>query len=612
MFLILAMLGLPVAVAWADVPQHLRIDRYDESYAVNADQTYVLTVTSDATLLTRRGVSAGERETMNFYPKSQTLELVEAWVDQPDGTRLVVQPGSIFTRPSPAAQSAPGFTDSQTTTVLFPQVKEGSRTHVVWRQTQKTVPLLGLQIISELPEEWAVGAQTVEIAAPESVPLHWRERGGFTVDETVAGGVRHVSARIADRLGAEAERNAVAASDFQPMFLATSLPDLETIGAIYHRQSLDRVVVTPAIAALAAEVVGDRKGIEAARAIYDWVTGNIRYVAVYLDQNDGWVPHAAGEVLARGYGDCKDHVVVTQALLTAVGIRSEPAIIDWGRRFKPLPLWVSQFNHVIVYLPDFDRFVNPTNPYARFDSLDPTLAGKVVVIATEAGLVSHTPDLAPQDALYRFDAVDRIQVDGTIEGTAAIAMSPFLESSLRSAVASASSTTDLADQVLRSTAEGGFGDYVTTPPRDLSIPFKVEASWRSPHGLPSGVGPVAVPVPAGLDITRPSLQRVYLTREGMRRHPVMVGAKDVVWTSRIVLPAGERAVQLPKNVSVVNQAGSYTARYTVQSDGVLAERHMVIDHSVYEPPDVAAFEAVIYAALDDARASFMLDRAPGE
>lgn len=610
-FVMLATASL-IMPARAEVTQHLRIDRYDESYLVHADQSYVLTITSDATLLTRRGIAAGERETMDFYPKTQTLDLVEAWVDQPDGSRLIVQPGSIFTRPSAATQSAPGFSDSQTTSVLFPQLREGSRTHVKWRQTQRTPPLLGLQIISQAPLQWALGTQTVEIEAPESVPLHWAVRGGFTATEKLSAGIRHVEAHIGNRLGAEAEQNAVSTSDFQPVFAATSLPGFETLGAVYHQQSLDRAVVTPEIARLAASVVGDRRGIDAARAIYNWVTGNIRYVAIYLDQNDGWVPHKASDVLARGYGDCKDHVVIMQALLAAAHIDSDPAIIDWGRRFTPLPLWVSQFNHVVIYLPQYDIYLNPTNPYASFDARDPTLSGKLVVIATEHGRVARTPDMRPQDSQYRSNATDTILPDGTIEGHLTLHMSAYVESGLRGAVANASSTVHLAEQVLRATPEGGFGDFTTSNPRDLTKPFDVSGHWRSLHGAPPCCAQAAIPTPAGLDLVRPSLMRSYLSREGSRLYPVMVGAKDLQWTERIKLALGTHAALLPTDVTLANPAGSYTAHYTPEPDGLLVTRRLIINHSVYQPGEVASLESVIYAALDDARAPFTMARGVAE
>ena len=68
------------------------------------------------------------------------------------------------------------------------------------------------------------------------------------------------------------------------------------------------------------------------------MAADIRYIAVYLNPNDGWVPHAADVVLRNGYGDCKDHVVLMQALLAARGISAEAAIIDWGNRTQDLPL----------------------------------------------------------------------------------------------------------------------------------------------------------------------------------------------------------------------------------------------------------------------------------
>ncbi len=606
-FLLLGFAQAAKAQAPGGATQHLRVDHLIRSLDVHDDLTYVETITQDATLLTRRGLAAGEREAMDFYPKSQSLDLVEAWVDQPDGTRLKVESGGIFTRPSEAAQSAPGFTDSQTTTVLFPQLHEGSRTHVVWRLTQKTPPLLGLQVTSLVPEEWALGEAVIDITAPSSVPLHWAQRGGFAVQDSTEQGRHHIHARIADQLGIEPERNSVSPSDFQPVFLATSQPDLESLGAIYYRQSQDRAVVTPRIKALAASIVGDRQGIEAARAIYNWVALNIRYVAVYLDENDGWVPHPAEEVLAHGYGDCKDHVVIMQALLAASGITAQPALIDWGRRFTDLPLWVSQFNHAIIYLPDYDVYLNPTNPYARFEALDPTLSGKLVVIATEHGRVARTPALRPQDNVYRFQADVTLDAAGTLSGHADISMSAYTEAGFRGAVANAASPVELAERILNATPEGGLGHYTTSNPRDLTKPLAIQADWTSRRGAPRCCAPATLPIPLGLDVARPALLRPYLSRDGERHHPMMIGAKDLNWQVSLALPDKEHIAALPADVAVENQAGFYRASYARTASGVTATRRLVLNRSVYAPEDVPALEDLIYAALDDTRVALRVE-----
>jgi Domain of Unknown Function with PDB structure (DUF3857)/Transglutaminase-like superfamily len=409
------------------------------TFDVQPDLTWTETVTVDAKVFDARGVHQHERDSYTFYPKSQSLDVIEAWVEQPDGTRLPVGPDARFTRPSEAAQNAPGFSGAMTTTILYPRVRDGSRTHVVWRLTQKIPGLVGFNVTEMMPIEAPVTRATVRITAPASLGLHWRERGGIPVTDVREGGLRTITAQFGPTTAEQPEPNMVDESDFAPMFLATSLPDMKALGAIYWRQSRAMAAVTPEIATLAARVAGNRTGLDAAEAVYDWVAANIRYVAVFLDPDDGWVPHPAAEVVRNGYGDCKDHVVLMQAMLAALHIRAEAGLVDDGAQTRDLPLWVPQFDHAIVYLPDYDRFANPTNPYARFGSLDRMLAGKTVVLATEDGAVTHTPPARPEDNQYRYTSHVTITDNGGVDGTAEIAPSANLESAARAAVANTDS-----------------------------------------------------------------------------------------------------------------------------------------------------------------------------
>jgi transglutaminase-like putative cysteine protease len=407
LFLLVCALAGP---ARAEPVAHVRIDRSNVVYAVNPDQTYTETVTIDRTLLTARGIRQRDRSAITYYPDQQRLDVLAAWVDQPDGMRLQVGPESRFTRPSASSQQAPGFTSSLTTTIVYPQLCPGSRTHITFRLVQFKPPLLGFNAWSEAELEDPTLADRLEIDLPASLTLRWASRGAVAVSDTSAGERRRIVAEMAPTPGQEPERSTVDTSDFQPIFLATTLPDLASVGAIYDRQSQDRAAVTPAIAALAAKIAGDRTGLDAARAIYDWVSINIRYIAVYLNPNDGLVPHPAAEVLENGYGDCKDHVALMQALLAARGVVGQAALIQWGNRYADLPLGHPfEFNHVLVYLPDYDLYLNPTDPYAPFGSLDRTLSGKRVVIATATGRVARTPASTPAD--YRYAMVSRLAVD---------------------------------------------------------------------------------------------------------------------------------------------------------------------------------------------------------
>ena len=337
------------------------------------------------------------------------------------------------------------------------------------------------------------------------------------------------------------------------------------MGAIYYRQSQGRAVVTPEIAALAAKHRRRRApGCDAARAIYDWVTVNIRYIAVYLNPNDGWVPHDAAEVLKNGYGDCKDHTVLMQALLAARGIVGQAALIQWGNRYADLPLGTPlEFNHAIVYLPDYDLYLNPTNPYAPFGSLDRTLSGKRVVIATGTGRVARTPASTPGQLPLRHRQPGQPSTPRAISRAApAWTLSPNVDANLRAYLANASSPRDLMERVLLSTPEGGFGSFKRQRPARPRHPARrSRATWHSPRGVTLRDADAAITVPTGPDMEPAYRLRRFLSADGTRRTPLVVGATDLSWTTTITLPPGIAATRLPSDVDIRTAAGHYTAHY---------------------------------------------------
>ena len=73
----------------------------------------------------------------------------------------------------------------------------------------------------------------------------------------------------------------------------------------------------------------------------------------------GFIPHEAGEVLQSRYGDCKDHVMLLEALLAAKGIKSTPVLIDGMENYRLSAAGTPfAFDHMITYVPEFDLFLN--------------------------------------------------------------------------------------------------------------------------------------------------------------------------------------------------------------------------------------------------------------
>ncbi len=599
------------SAAFAAAPDHARVDKSVLSYVVNRDLTYTEVAEQDETVLDARGIRTRSRASRTFNPENQAVSVEEAWVTRPDGTRLDVTPANIFTRPSGESQSAPGFSSTYTTTVVWPQLNENSRTHIKWKMVQKEPPLLGFNVVSSVSPDIAVTSDFTEVTAPADLPLHWGQRGGYATTDTVVDGVHHITALKTGTAATEPETNAISDADTEPVFAVTSLPNLEALGAIYYRESQDKAAVTPEISALAQRIAGGKTGREAVQAVDDWVATRIRYVAIYLDPNAGWVPHPAAEVLRAGYGDCKDHVVIMQALLASLGIESEATIVNWGARWEPLPTWSAwQFNHAIIYVPSIDSFLNPTNPFAPVDAKDRTLSGKTVVVATPEGRVMRTPESRPEDYRSRIDSDMRVSADGTVDGESRIALAPSLESTPRSAMANASSPRELAEQLLMGTPEGGTGSLASSDPKDLAAPFRLQAQWHSPHGVVLKGDGGTMTVPAGVDFGPAYRLRSVLSPAVPRALPVLVGARDYGWTTTVHLPPGLRLAAVPQPVTVANATGAYTAEYARTSDGLRVTRRLVINKDVFSPSDAKALEDVIYAPLDDSRT--VLPLAPAE
>jgi hypothetical protein len=129
-----------------------------------------------------------------------------------------------------------------------------------------------------------------------------------------------------------------------------------------------------------------------ARQLYEWVTQKVRYVAVSIGSG-ALTPTPAAETIRNRYGDCKAHVALLAALLAAKGIMSEPALINIASPRYVLPdVPVASFDHVILYLPEFDRYVEPTSHHAAFGLLPWAHYGKPVLLAvTGKPLVTRIP-----------------------------------------------------------------------------------------------------------------------------------------------------------------------------------------------------------------------------
>ena len=140
------------------------------------------------------------------------------------------------------------------------------------------------------------------------------------------------------------------------------------------------------------------------RALAAFVQKDVRYVAIELGVG-GVQPHAANEVLAHGYGDCKDKVTLLSSMLKEIGVESYYVLINTERGSVTVGTPPNMgFNHAIVairlpadvgvaQLPAVIAhktlgsllFFDPTNPLIPLGNLPGALQANYGMLVTPAG-----------------------------------------------------------------------------------------------------------------------------------------------------------------------------------------------------------------------------------
>ena len=143
---------------------------------------------------------------------------------------------------------------------------------------------------------------------------------------------------------------------------------------------------------------------------------SLQYISIDigLGRGNGYRPHAASQVLAKAYGDCKDKANLMRVLLKAVGIDAYPVFIFSGDSTLVREEWPSptQFNHCIIAVRVNGETQAPTviqhptlGRLLIFDATDESTAigdlpdheqgSLALVVAGDAGALMRMPTLAP-------------------------------------------------------------------------------------------------------------------------------------------------------------------------------------------------------------------------
>lgn len=468
------------AAPQATAPFEVTKDHVD--IEVFADGSYADSHEESFRVLNAQGVQLMHERQFSYTQDYETMDVTAAYTLKANGTRIDVPKSGYLS--GFGQTSMPGFQDLHIVSLFYPNLEIGDQVVLVTVHRQLKPWFTGrFDMRSDFGRGIAMHDVRYAVTAPDSLKLNIDTAGVEGGASGAGGGKKRWIWQFHNDTPVTLENDAISESDISPHVRLTSYTDYAEVARSYRDQVEDRAKPTAEISALADDLT---KGVTDKRAqakiLYDWVSSHIGYVEIVLG-NGGFVPHRASAVLSNRFGDCKDHVVLLEALLAAKGIDSTAVLIRVAAATYKLPDAASphNFDHVITYIPSFNLYLDSTAQLAPFGVLPYTDTGKPVVLVS-TGTLAKTP--VPTSVTSKVRAVANVDfkadgsADGTTRVTGAGAYGILLRTFMRSIPAGKEN--DLFRSGLGPGAEGTLdrGDV-----HSLDDPFSYGATYHVPNAI---------------------------------------------------------------------------------------------------------------------------------
>lgn len=568
----------------APTPQELftRFERYYVDLTVNPDGTYVEEREIATKMLKERAVEYGKQKSITYSTSVQKTEILAAYTQKAGGKRIEAPKGNFQLEVNSGKdKESAAISDYTSLTVIFPDVAVGDTVVLKYRVTTTEAMFPNNFSIREtLSPAAAYDDARFRINLPTSL---WTQYSAQNLVETVnteKDGRRLVEWKYQEKEPMRSKRKdwSVTNPADEIGFSVSTFKSYGDIAEAYGKRANPKTAVTPEIQALAEDVTKGKIGnLEQAKALYEWVARTIHYMGNCVGIG-AVVPRDLSFVLTNRTGDCKDHDAILRSLLSAKGIRSVSALINAGSEYTlaKIPV-VSSVNHVITYIPEFNRFVDSTSDSTPFDYLPISDSNKPILLAEGYKDGMRTPP-STNNNRQKIKVVAAIAEDGSISGTVDITMTGLFAISGRAGDrdGTAESETEMMKQIFDRDGSGfGFGRIERDDPKPLTDSYKYRLTFKAKEylNLPgAGAMPISPFWPGVAPVY--SLLRSNEYKDPVARETTCLGGSSEE-EYEITLPKAMKVLYVPKNVTIKNEWATYTATYKLAGHIVKATRGIV-------------------------------------
>jgi transglutaminase-like putative cysteine protease len=559
----------------------MRIAKYHVAYVLNADGSSAATIEKEVKVLKQQSIEALKQSSVSYSTSVERAEMLEAYTRKADGRRIDVPKSNYQMDISKGREAdAPAISDRTQLSVIFPDVAVDDTLVMKYRITDIEPMFPGQFSITErFRKTTAFDDVAVRFDAPASL---WTQYAVTGMTQSVAeekDGRKIVEWTWSNPTPVKDKRKDFSSydPDKEVGYAYSTFHSYAEIAEAYGTRARPKAVVTERVQKLADEVAaGKTDPREQARLLYEWVATHIDFAGNCVGVG-AVVPRDQAFVLDNKMGDCKDHATLLQAMLSAKGIVSTQALVNSGSTYHlPRVPVVSMVNHVIVYVPSMDLFLDSTSSGTPFGMLPTGDAYKPVLLVDGYKDGMRTPAMRPDTNRQVAKTEITVKSDGSIAGTIRVASSGNFAVIGRERYRSMTDQErdEMLEQFYKRGRSTGFGKLESDDPKPLlttfnyTVKLETEEFARMPGPGAFSIGP--------LYMTEAPVSLVSgMTEEETVAEEVACFGGSTREEYIIHLPKGMKILAVPKGVSVSNGTVTYKSTYERAGDKLLVTRELV-------------------------------------
>lgn len=466
----------------ADYPsanQVVLLDRQDVVY--QKDGTFQNSFHSVALVLTADGRAAAATHTLYYTKDAETYDIKTARVIKKDGTTIDVPAKDILdTEQSGEMNIYDPQGRAKQITIQGLAVGDAVEIEATMKRTLPTREnYFNDQFYFQRPEPVLEAWYTVD--GPATLPLtsqiYKGDRGSKITATKAKAGDRIKYAWTASKIPQLVPEQGMSYTQEVPALVVTTDPSWQHFSKWWAVLTEKQMEITPELKAKADELVkGKNTDEEKLKALYTFVSGDIRYRGLGVGPRTGYTPRKAHETMTSRWGVCRDVSILLTAMLRSQGIKAFPVLTNVGAPVLS-KIAYDGFNHAIVALPKPGggwRYVDPTAKNTA-DMLPGEEAEQSTLVSTLAGeKLTSIRAIDPAQNMGQAKIKTTVAVDGSMTSTVEITGKGVFDNIMRT-IATVMST-DQQKQLLEQIIHVGQPDakltsFSTTPALDSNTPI---------------------------------------------------------------------------------------------------------------------------------------------